>query len=436
MAFTVTVSVATGLLFGLVPALQATRPELAYTLKDQAGAVVGGTSVALRKSLVVAQVALSLLLLIGSGLFVQSLKNLKDLNPGFDTRNLLSFDVEPTLGGAKSPWTLEYYRQLTERVQTLPGVSSVALAVIPVLIGNEWDNSVTIEGYTPKAGESPDPHMQFCSPGFFETLKIPVLMGRDFTIKDNKAAPKVAIVNQKFARRYFANASPLGRHVGMGMDPGTKTDIEIIGVVGDTKYEDMREEVPYELYIPYIQANFVDGMAAYVRTRSDPANLFPTLRQAVREVDASVPMYEMRTLDKQVEISLVTERLLATLSTVFGVLATLLAAIGLYGVMAYMVARRTREIGIRMALGATGGSVVWLVMREVLLLAAFGLTIGLAAAWGLTRLVQTQLFGIQPNDLLTMMLAALGIASVAVLSGYLPARRATAIDPMRALRFE
>jgi predicted permease len=436
LAFTVTVSVATGLLFGLVPALQATRPELASTLKDQAGAVVGGTSVALRKSLVVAQVALSLLLLIGSGLFVQSLKNLKDLNPGFDTRNLLSFDVEPTLGGAKSPWTLEYYRQLTERVQTLPGVSSVALAVIPVLIGNEWDNSVTIEGYTPKAGESPDPHMQFCSPGFFETLKIPVLMGRDFTIKDNKAAPKVAIVNQKFARRYFANASPLGRHVGMGMDPGTKTDIEIIGVVGDTKYEDMREEVPYELYIPYIQANFVDGMAAYVRTRSDPANLFPTLRQAVREVDASVPMYEMRTLDKQVEISLVTERLLATLSTVFGVLATLLAAIGLYGVMAYMVARRTREIGIRMALGATGGSVVWLVMREVLLLAAFGLTIGLAAAWGLTRLVQTQLFGIQPNDLLTMMLAALGIASVAVLSGYLPARRATAIDPMRALRFE
>jgi len=198
----------------------------------------------------------------------------------------------------------------------------------------------------------------------------------------------------------------------------------------------MREPVPYEFYVPWVQQDWVNGMTVYVRTETAPVSFFSTLRRAMREVDASVPMYEMRTLDKQVENSLVTERLLATLSSVFGILATLLAAIGLYGVMAFMVARRTREIGIRMALGATGGSVVWLVMREVLMLAAAGLGIGVASALGLTRLVEAQLFGVKPTDSATLILAAVGIAAVAMLSGYLPARRATTIDPMQALRFE
>ncbi len=436
LAFTLLVSLATGVIFGLVPALQATRPQLASTLKDQAGAVVGGTAVGLRKSLVVAQVALSLLLLIGAGLFIQSLKNLEELNPGFKTENLLTFAVEPTLNGYKAEWALEYYRQLIERLKGLPGVTSVALAVMPLLADDEWDNWVTVEGYSAKQGEIPDPHMQFTSPDFFETLKIPVVLGRAFTIKDGKTAPKVGIVNQKFVKRYFGNANPIGRHLGMGGDPGTKMDIEIVGVVGDTKYENMREEIPYEVYIPYLQTDFVNGMSAYVRTRGDPANLFSTVRQAVRNVEASVPMYDMRTLEQQVENSLVTERLLASLSTVFGILATMLAATGLYGVMAYMVARRTPEIGIRMALGAGRRSVMWLVMREVLLLATIGLAIGLISAWALTRLVAAQLFGIRPFDPLTMVLAAIGIASVAMLAGYLPARRAIRIDPMRALRFE
>ena len=436
LAFTAGVSIVTGLIFGLVPALQSTRPQLASTLKDQAGAVVGGTAAGLRKALVVVQVALSLLLLIGSGLFIQSLRNLKELNPGFQTNNLVTFAVEPTLSGYKTDWTLEYYRQLAERVKAMPGVASMTLAVIPVLSNNEWDSWVTVEGYTAKQGESVDPHMQYCSYEYFETMKIPVLMGRAFDRRDDKGAAHVGIVNQRFARKYFGSANPIGRHVGMGKDPGTKLDIEIVGVVGDTKYENMREDVPYELYIPYRQTEFVDGMTAYVRTRSDPANFFTPLRQVVRDVDASVPMYDMRTLDRQMENSLVTERMLATLSTVFGALATLLAAVGLYGVMAFMVARRTREIGIRMALGARGSSVVWLVMREVLLLSAAGLAIGLPAAWLLTRLVQTQLFGVQATDPFTMAIAVLGIATVAAVSGYLPARKATTIDPMLALRFE
>ena len=436
LGFTAAVSLVTGLIFGLVPALQATRPQLASTLKDQAGAVVGGTAVVLRKSLVTGQVALSLLLLVGSGLFIQSLKNLKELRPGFQTHNIVTFDVEPTLSGYNSDWTLDYYRQLTERVKALPGVQNMALAVIPVLRNDEWDNSVTVEGYTAKDGESVDPHMQYCSSEFFDTLRIPLLAGRLFDARDNKGAPKVAIVNQRFVRRYIPLGDPIGRHIGMGNNPGTKLDIQIVGVVGDTKYENMREEIPYELYIPYRQANFVDGMYGYVRTAGDPASFFEPVRQAVRSVDANVPMYDMRSLDQQMENSLVTERMLASLSTVFGALATLLAAVGLYGVMAFMVARRTREIGIRMALGARGGSVVWLVMREVLLLSAAGLAVGLPAAWAVTRLVATQLFGVKATDPLTMTAAVAGIAAVAAMAGYLPARKATAIDPMRALRFE
>ncbi len=436
LAFTFGVSLVAGGLFGLIPALQSTRPRVANTLKDQAGAVIGSGSATLRKGLVVAQVSLSLLLLIGAGLFLQSLRNLKTLDPGFDVRNVLAFDVDPTLNQYDAKWTTEYYRRLRERLNGLAGLESHAFAVIPVLEDNEWDNWVTIEGYTAKQDERPDPHMQYCSPGFFKTLKIPILLGRDFNERDVAGAPKVGIVNQKFVKRYFGTADPLGRHIGMGIDPGTKTDIEIVGVVGDTKYESMRDEIPYELYIPNDQKTFANGGTVYVRAAGDPARAFTMLRREVRGVDPNVPVYDMRTLSDQLEISLLTERLLAALSSIFGVLATLLAALGLYGVMAFMVARRTREIGIRMALGAGQRAVLWMVLRETLTLAGIGVAIGLAGAYAVTRLIQTQLFGVQPSDLLTMAAASLGIACVTALAGFVPARRATAIDPMLALRWE
>ena len=436
LLFTLGVSLSTGLLFGLAPALQASRPKLAATLKEQAGAVAGGTAVALRKGLVTAQVALSLLLLIGAGLFLQSLNHLKELHPGFQVDHLVTFAVDPTVNGYKPERSMEFYRQLEEKLRALPGVEAEGLAVVAVLDGDEWDSSIAVEGYTTKQGEWVDPHMQFVSPGFFEAMHIPVLLGRGFDQRDDKGAPKTGIVNERFARRYFGTASPIGRHVGMGGNPGTKLDIEIVGVVRDTKYESMREEVPYELYRPYRQVDFVDGMNTYVRTASDPANFFPALRHAVQSVDGNVPVFGMRTLEQQVDVSLVTERLLATLSGAFGLLATLLAALGLYGVMAYMVERRTREIGIRMALGAAGGNVVWLVMREVLALSVAGLALGLLGALGLTRLIEAQLFGLHASDPRTLMLACAAIGGVAGLAGYVPARRATAIDPMRALRFE
>jgi predicted permease len=435
LLFTLGISLLTAVLFGLVPALQATRPQLAGTLKDQAGSVVGGTAVGLRKGLVVAQVALSLLLLIGAGLFVGSLRNLRGVSPGFDTSHLISFNVDPMLNHITYDRGREYYRQMLQRLNGLPGTKSSSLAVIRLLDGDEWDNGVFVEGYSAKNGPA-DPHMQFCTPRFFETLGLPLLMGRDFTDRDDTAAPKVGIVNEKFAKKYFAGLNPIGRHVGLGGDPGTKTDIEIVGVARDAKYEDLRKEVPFELYLPYVQQKFVVGMTAYVRTEAEPAAVFGEVRQAARAVDPNVPVVDLRTLEEQVDQSMVTERLLASLSAVFGLLATVLAGVGLYGVMAYMVARRTREIGIRMALGAGGGNVVWLVMREVLLLCGIGVAIGAPAAWALTRLISTQLFGVKPTDPVTMLLAALGIAAAAALSGYLPARRATAIDPMRALRWE
>ncbi len=436
LAFTFTISLLAGTMFGLIPALQSTRPKLATTLKDQAGGVIRGGSAGLRKGLVVAQVSLSLLLLIGAGLFLQSLRNLKTLNPGFEVRNLVAFDVDPTLSRYDVKWTADYYRRLHDRLNRMPGVESHAFAVVPVLENNEWDNWVTIEGYSAKQDERPDPHMQYCSLGFFKTLKIPILLGRDFNERDVRGGAKVGIVNEKFAKKYFGGANAMGRHIGMGIDPGTKLDIEIVGVVGDTKYESMRDEIPYELYVPDSQQGFANSETVYVRASGDPTRLFNVLRTEARAVDTSVAMYDLRTVSDQMEISMLTERLLATLSTVFGCLATLLAGLGLYGVMAFMVARRTREIGIRMALGAGQGTVVWMVLRETLTLAGLGVGIGLIGAYGVTRLIQAQLFGVQATDLLTMAAASLGIATVTALAGYIPARRATGIDPMSALRWE
>lgn len=434
LGFNLGVSLLAGAVFGLVPAFQSTPANLAPTLKDQVGSIAGGTSVGLRKALVAAQVALSLLLLIGAGLFIRSLRNLKDLDPGFRTKNLVTFAVDPTLNGYKAERSLQFYRQLKEGLDSLPGVESSTLAVVPVLEDNEWDNWVSVETYKAKPGEWIDPHVNFVSPDYFKTLEVPMLMGRDFRMTDGRGQPKVIIVNEKFARRYFAGGNALGRHMGMGGDPGTKLDMEIIGIVRDSKYENMRDEMPLEVFLPYHQRDYVNGMSAYVRTTRDPEQLFNVIRRLVNGLDANLPLYRVKTLEEQVDNSLVTERLVASLSTAFGLLATLLAAIGLYGVMAFTVAQRTREIGVRMALGALSGDVLWLVMKEVLV--AIGIAIGLPAAWGVTGLVKTQLYGITPNDPLSIALATLGIAFVALMAGYVPARRATRVDPMRALRWE
>jgi len=448
LLFATAVSLLTGLIFGLVPALQSTKPDVAPTLKDTVGGIVsGGTHVRVRKALVAAQVMLSLLLLIGAGLFIRSLRNLRDMGPGFTSGNLAAFELDPSLNGYNSERSKLFYRQLNAELKAIPGVRSVGLAFLRILENNESDSWLTIEGYHPKATETPDAYMNWIGPGYFATLGVPILAGRDFTEKDierqqhgekpDDTEPRVVIVNEKFAKRFFGSArNAIGRHAGYGIDPGTKADMEIVGVVKDIKYTNLRDEVPIQMFEPYLANDFVSSMTVYVRTAMNPDQFFSVARSKVRGLDANLPVYGLRTMDDQISNSLLTERLIASLSAVFGFLATLLAVIGLYGVMAYTVARRTREIGIRMALGAFQGDVIWMVMREVLLLVCIGIGAGLAAAIALSKFVQAQLYGVTPQDPVTITLAGLLLAAVACAAGYIPALRASRIDAMRALRYE
>ncbi len=438
LVFTCVVSLLTGILFGLAPALQSSKPQIAPTLKDQAGNIMGsGSQVLFRKVLVAAQVTLSLLLLIGAGIFIRSLANLRQLDPGFQTDNIIQFRTNPRSVGYDKAKTDAFYRQLSERLRALPGVKSAGMSQMAVLSGNEWDSSITIAGYNAKPGEDLDPHFNSVTPGYFEAMGIHIVAGRDFTSRDTVASPRVAIVNTAFAKRYFGGQSPVGHRIGQGSDPGTPTDTEIVGMINDTRYESLRDEIPREVIL--CEAQRKEGsysLVVYVRTAQAPENMFRSVRSLMREIDPGVPLINMETLNTQLDESLVTERMIATLSIVFGGLATVLAVIGLYGVMSYMVMRRAREIGIRIALGALRGRVIWIVMREVLMLAGAGIAVGLPAALLLSKLVRSQLYGIEPQDPASIAVAVVLLSAVALAAGYIPARRAANYDPARVLRWE
>jgi len=447
LLFNFALSLLTGLLFGLAPALRSTRPEVAPTLKDQVGAVVGGGTVRLRKGLVVAQVTISVVLLIGAGVFIRSLRNLRMLDLGLRTDNLIAFNVAPSLSGYSTVRTKQFHRQLVDRARGLPGISSMAFAQMALLEGNEWDNTIQVEGYEPRPGEDMNPFCNAVSPGYFKTMGIALVAGRDFDDRDasfDEPGPnddgtpryRAAIVSEQYAKHYFGDVDPLGRHIGIGSNPGTKTPIEIIGVVKDSKYTGVRDELPRQVYFPFMENTFPASAVMYVRTAGQPDAVFGSIRQVMRQLDSNIPMYNPRTVEAQVDQSLLNDRLIATLSTAFGGLATLLAVVGLYGVMAYTVARRTREIGVRMALGAAQGDVVWLVMREVLTLVGGGITAGLIVAWGLQRYIGSQLYGVGATDPLTIVSAVTLLAAVALAAGYVPARRATSVSPVSALRYE
>jgi putative ABC transport system permease protein len=435
-AFALALSVLTGLVFGLVPALQSTRPALAPTLKSEMGSVIGGaTSFRFRKGLVVAQVALSLLLLIGAGLFTRSLMNLRSLDPGFAPERLLAFSVDPALNGYDLPRRLAVFRQLQDEAAAEPGVRSVSMAELALMTDSDMSHTVTVEGYEAKEDESMNPSFNAVGPGFFSTLGIPLVAGRDFTEGDAKDAPRVAVVNETFARYFFKDRDPLGRRFGLGRS-GDTMDITIVGLVRDGKAGSLREKPLRFVYTPYTQEPRLGSMTVYVRTAADPDALGSRLRKVVQRVDATLPVTELKTMRAQIAESLFVERLVAALSAAFGFLATLLAALGLYGVMSFAVARRTREIGIRVALGAERRAVLFMVLKEVAGLALLGVAVGLPGGYVLGRLVEAELFGLDARDPLTFGVATTILLLAALLAGYLPAARATRVDPMVALRYE
>jgi putative ABC transport system permease protein len=447
LGFTLIVSILTGLLFGLMPAWQATRLSLTASLKDQSGASLGWSRLTLNKLLVVVQVALSLYLLVGAGLFVHSLRNLRTLDVGFNYDNIVHFSLDPGSGYNSERYS-QLYKQLLTRLEALPGAHSATLLKFGLLGNFTYSLKVTVPGYTPGPDEGMNCNVLEVGPRFFEMMKMPILMGRDFSPQDERALappdnpsdesqeqavtlPLYAVINQAMARSFFGNENPVGKHF---IESGQK--IEIIGVVKDAKYATLQEQSPRTYYLFYFQQSYRGPMRTQLRTNGETADYAATIRRLVHEIDPQLRIVDLQTMAEAVDELLIQERFIAQTASAFSLFALLLACIGLYGVMSYAVTRRTNEIGIRIALGATVRDVVWLVMREASLLVMLGVAIGLTVALATTRYVSSLLFGLTPTDPLTITTAILLMIGVAALAGYLPARRAMKVDPLVALRYE
>lgn len=436
LTFTASVTVLTALLFGMAPAWQASRVMPASTLKDEGGAVVGGTGhVRLRKTLVAMQVGLSVLMLAGAGLFARSLQNLKNVDLGMRTENVIMFGVRPgTVYDANRK--AQVIRSLMESLGAVPGVKAVGANSSRLFTGGRWDSSITLPGVETKNGEPPFSYFNSVTPGYFDALGIPVKAGRDFRWSD-WGGRSVALVNETLTSEYFKGEHPVGRMMAQGRANTPNT--EIIGVFGDARYEDVRGQVPKQTFLlmgggEYMR--FVGSITVYARTERDPRLVIGALREAVRRTDSNLVISDMRTMDEQLNARISNERILSFLSTGFALLATLLAVVGLYGVLAFVVERRTREIGIRMALGAAQQAVIRMVLREMMLMIVGGIAAGVIVAVLSGKYVESQLFGVKAGDPAVLVLSVALLAAAATAAGGLPAWRASRIDPMRALRHD
>jgi predicted permease len=440
LGFTAGASLLAGVLFGLAPAWRATRVDLAPALKYSARDASAGSRIGLGKPLVVVQVALSLLLLIGAGLFIRSLVKLRSLDAGFNRENVLLFSTDPLMIGYREGRRIaDLYQRMLAGIKAIPGVRSASLSQQALLSPSWTKNSVVIQGRAPRPEDNSDrmePRQCEVGPEYFETAGMAFLRGRGLTVNDGVNAPRVAVINEAFARYYFGDENPIGRR--FGRDPESSGKIEIVGVVKDAKYNSLREAGLRTYYTPFFQepSRWVRRMTFQVRTGSDPTAVISAVRQAVREVDANLPLYNIKTLATQVDESIVQERSIGTVSSFFGLLSLLLAAIGLYGIMAYAVNQRTREIGIRMALGAQRGQVLRMVLMQGMKMVSIGVILGLAASFAATRLVASYLFGITATDPATFVGVPIILLIVALLACFVPARRATRVDPLVALRDE
>jgi len=446
--FAFVVSMVTGFLAGSAPALQAGRKSLDSALRERGGAPSSGLT--LRRAIVTAQIAFTLILVIAAGLFVRTLSGLLVKGPGFDTSSLISFGIQPSLSGYSGDQESQLIRRISEGLRDSNNIQASAIAHDQLLIGGVWMNSLTIQAPTIQSGErfitDREVQMNAVSPGFFATLGTRIVVGRDFNEYDSldvappnqplpvsKTGQRAVIVNQAFVKRYFGGRNPLGAHVAMGSAPDAKPDSEIVGVVENISYRNVREQWEQAYFPTGIE---MSGPNFYVRFRGTPESAFRSIRAILRNADPTLPISYFRTLDEQIDRSLNTERMLATLSSSFGTLALLLSMVGLYGVISFVANQRTREIGIRLALGATRLSTIWLVLRDALVMIASGTAIALPCVWALGRLVESQLYDVKPTDPVTILAATLVLCSTALGAALIPARRASAVNPTEALRFE
>jgi putative ABC transport system permease protein len=440
MGFTVLLSLLTSLIFGLAPALKASKPDIIETLKQSGPSLAnGGNRWLLRNLLVVTEVALAFVLLVGAGLLIRSFLQLQRVDLGFDPNNVLTMQISlPIPDFADNPKVPAFFSQVVERFEALPSVESVAGITQLPLSGDDRRTTFTIENRpAPAKGEEPRAVYRSITPKYFRTMRIPILRGREFTERDLRDSPGVVIINESMARQYWPDEDPVGKRISPTVklgrnEPATR---EIVGVVGNVRYTSVDSEPFPELYIPHTQQSWY-FMALAVRTSSDPMAMIGSVRREVMAVDADQPVYQIQTMEDLVSKSIAQPRFYSTTLGIFATLALILAGVGVYAVMSYSVTQRTHEIGVRMAVGAERRDVIKLILREGMLLTVIGMSLGLAGALALTRIVASLLFDVSPNDLITFTLIALLLIHIALLACYIPARRATKIDPMLALRHE
>lgn len=434
VVFAAILSIGTGILFGIFPALHSTRPDLITAIRANTGQPSGARSASrFRTALVTAQIALSMTLLTTAGLFVHSLLNVSRVDLGVKLDHVLTFGISPELNGYEPARSAVLFGRVEEELRALPGVTGVTAALVPLLSGDNWGNNVRVEGF--QSGPDIDSNSRFneVGPLYFRTFGVPILSGREFSGGDIAGRPKVAIVNETFAKKFNLGRDAVGKHMSMG---GKDLDIEIVGLVKDAKYSQVKDAVPPVFFIPYKQDTTRGEMTFYVRTAQDPALLLKTIPSVIARLDPNLPVGELRTMPQQVKENVFLDRMISTLTAAFALLATILAAVGLYGVLAYTVAQRTREIGVRMALGADRARVRRMVLRQVARMTLIGGVIGVAAALGLGKLARSILFGVTGTDPLTVVVSMLLLSLVALIAGGIPAMRASRVDPMQALRYE
>jgi len=436
LLFSLAVSMLTGLVFGLHPAWEAARNSVLSGLNDDSGKASSSLGAArVRKLLVCAQVAISALLLVPTGLFLKSLVNLMHVDLGMKTEKLITFRISPQLNNYKPEQSRALLERVEEQVTAIPGVRNVAASWTSLIAGSNTSGNITVEGFPQGAKSDTQANYNRVGSGFFSKMGIPLIAGREFTDSDNLGSPKVAVVNETFVRHFVPGGNPLGRKFCPGAGNVTP-DIEIVGVAKDAKYSSVRQTPPAFYYVPWRQSKDTGAMTFYARTEIEPSRMIPQIRSVVSSIDRDLPVVDLRTLDDQVSRTMRQDRLVLQLAAAFAILATLMAMLGLYGVMAYSVTRRTREIGIRLALGAGAARIRRMILRELLVILAAGLAIGVPGAMALARLTESQLFGVKSHDALVIATAVEALALAALLAGYFPARRATRVNPVEALWHE